>query len=121
MISSSSAPAPTPALLSPPSSLVTTITPAALSFLAIYNPSLGPTDETVHDQIVFYTSRKGNVVTSNDKLRQIGLAQGIVEFARYVNYVSEAPTRLTQTQWLFEEQKSKLYRDSKVEDSHVGD
>lgn len=109
MISSSSASAPAlptptaPHPLPPPSSLVTTITPAALSSLAIYNPSLGPTDETVHDQIVFYTSRKGNAVTSNDKLRQIGLAQGIVEFARYVSYVSEAPTWLTRTKRLFKE------------------
>ncbi|KAG0136567.1 hypothetical protein HOY82DRAFT_550301 [Tuber indicum] len=73
---------PLPAPLPPPSSLVPTVSPATLSSLAIYNPSLGPTDETVHDQIVFYTSRRGNAVTANDRLRQIGLAQGVVEFAR---------------------------------------
>ncbi|KAI9773921.1 MAG: hypothetical protein M1840_006147 [Geoglossum simile] len=73
------------------------VTPAQLSFLAIYNPSLGNTDETLHDQIVFYWSRKngphkrqGNhtdegaegVEDRNEKLRRIGLAQGMVEFAR---------------------------------------
>ncbi|RPA91252.1 hypothetical protein L873DRAFT_1819732 [Choiromyces venosus 120613-1] len=80
--SSSNAVNPPPAPLPPPSSLVPTISPAILSSLAIYNPSLGPTDETVHDQIVFYTSRRRNTITANDRLRQIGLAQGVVEFAR---------------------------------------
>ncbi|KAH0613266.1 uncharacterized protein H6S33_009646 [Morchella sextelata] len=79
--SASNATAHAPPHLPPPSSLVTTITPAALSSLAIYNPSLGPTEKSVHDQIVFYTSRKGPV-SSDTKLREIGLAQGIVEFAR---------------------------------------
>ncbi|KAK6359552.1 hypothetical protein TWF696_000705 [Orbilia brochopaga] len=58
----------------------TSITPASLSYLAIYNPSLGPTDETLPDQIVFWTSR--SPVSQNECLRQIGLAQGIVEFSR---------------------------------------
>ncbi|KAF3923452.1 hypothetical protein ABW21_db0207512 [Orbilia brochopaga] len=58
----------------------TSITPASLSYLAIYNPSLGPTDETLPDQIVFWTSRLP--VSQNECLRQIGLAQGIVEFSR---------------------------------------
>ncbi|OJD18896.1 hypothetical protein AJ78_01151 [Emergomyces pasteurianus Ep9510] len=76
------------------------VVPAQLSFLAIYNPSLGSTDETLGDQIVFYYSRKGNTrpsrstqhrrsqrgasdaVDSNEKLRQIGLAQGMVSFAK---------------------------------------
>jgi hypothetical protein len=66
-----------------PSSLVPTVTPASLSSLAIYNPSLGPTDETLLNQLVFYTSRLGNAaVSENEKLRQIGLAQGIAEFSR---------------------------------------
>lgn len=70
----------------PPSSLVPTITPARLSTLAIYNPSLGPTDETLSDQIVFFTTSRTSAGTAeNDKLRQIGLAQGVVEFARYVH------------------------------------
>ncbi|KAF8544076.1 hypothetical protein BDD12DRAFT_817892 [Trichophaea hybrida] len=71
-----------PAPLPLPSSLVPTITPASLQSLAIYNPSLGPTDESLPDQLVFYTSRRGSAVTENEKLRQIGLAQGIAEFAR---------------------------------------
>ncbi|RDL37940.1 uncharacterized protein BP5553_05373 [Venustampulla echinocandica] len=77
--------------------------PAQLGFLAIYNPSLGTTDETVADQIVYYTSqdhqdrkrRKQRVADAstqaakdaanqsrNKQLRRIGLAQGMVEFGK---------------------------------------
>lgn len=75
------------------------IVPAQLSFLAIYNPSLGPTDETFPEQVVFWYSRtakerrkSGKHGTEantdrelsddeNEKLRQIGLAQGMANFA----------------------------------------
>lgn len=73
------------------------VVPAQLSFLAIYNPLLGPTDETLSDQIVFYTSAspQQNLASSvetdveqykdewNGRLRHIGLAQGMVSFARW--------------------------------------
>lgn len=59
----------------------TSISPASLYSLAIYNPSLGATDETLPDQVVFWTSR--TPTSQNDCLRQIGLAQGIVEFSRF--------------------------------------
>ena len=75
------------------------VIPAQLSFIAIYNPSLGNTDETLHEQIVYYhhakakqsgtTRQPENDRTSeesrnieNEKLRQIGLAQGMVEFSK---------------------------------------
>nr|POE85482.1 hypothetical protein CFP56_43798 [Quercus suber] len=78
------------------------IQPAQLAFLAIYNPTLGPTDESFPEQLVFYYSRtaaKGRRdpkrrrtndqqtdellrAEENEKLRQIGLAQGMVNFAR---------------------------------------
>ncbi|RAK98385.1 uncharacterized protein BO80DRAFT_495617 [Aspergillus ibericus CBS 121593] len=74
------------------------VIPAQLSFLTIYNPRLGPTDETIRDQVVFYTSRsvrsrrrEGSLADDddhgsndrwNERLRQIGLAQGMVGFAR---------------------------------------
>lgn len=80
------------------------VVPAQLSFLAIYNPTLGPTDETFPDQLVFWYSRaaseskatqkragsKGDAQSradelreeENERLRQIGLAQGMVDFAR---------------------------------------
>lgn len=75
------------------------VTPAQLGFLAIFNPSLGNTDDTIDDQIVYYAS----VATQNSKrnkrnrtrptdgiaqkerherLRQIGLAQGMASFSR---------------------------------------
>ena len=80
----------------------TRVVPAQLAFLAIYNPSLGPTDETFAKQCVFWYSRAAQEARSsskksvrstagvddaaredeNEKLRQIGLAQGMVNFAR---------------------------------------
>ena len=76
----------------------TGIVPACLSFLAIYSPLLSNSEESLHDQIVYYYSRadgnsKGRRSVSNteseqenqernEQLRQIGLAQGMVEFAR---------------------------------------
>jgi len=68
------------------------VVPAQLGFLAIYNPSLGTTDETLSDQIVYYTSKdsrsrgrkEGDVSKEelNERLRQIGLAQGMVDFGK---------------------------------------
>ncbi|KAK8053686.1 hypothetical protein PG996_012987 [Apiospora saccharicola] len=88
----------------PPASVV----PAQLGFLAIFNPSLGTTDDTIDDQIVYYASvdahnsaappaaprrrnrasRNGRPTEAlspeerNERLRQIGLAQGMIEFSR---------------------------------------
>ncbi|QDS76323.1 hypothetical protein FKW77_002542 [Venturia effusa] len=73
------------------------VVPAQLSFLAIYNPSLGITDDTFENQILFWWSkasrdRKRSASNpqlanqtqeqENEKLRQIGLAQGMVDFAK---------------------------------------
>jgi hypothetical protein len=93
------------------------VVPAHLSYLAIYNPSLGPTDETLGDQIVFYYSRRYEAEVErrrkekhdaknedsdtstgelrhhpdtateeereqNERLRQVGLAQGMVDFVK---------------------------------------
>ncbi|KAI0522005.1 hypothetical protein F5B22DRAFT_594963 [Xylaria bambusicola] len=75
------------------------VVPAQLGFLAIFNPSLGATDETIDDQIVYYASvntqsqkrrhrSRGKPTADisqeerNERLRQIGLAQGMVEFSR---------------------------------------
>lgn len=79
--------------------MIPRVVPAQLSFLAIYNPSLGPSDETLHDQIVFYYSKAARAAAKtqgdksrasldlrdqqNEQLRQVGLAQGMVGFARY--------------------------------------
>jgi hypothetical protein len=77
------------------------VVPAQLGFLAIYNPSLGTTDDTLENQIVYYSSPESQGDRSlqkgisdaktiqdaireqnNERLRQIGLAQGMVEFGR---------------------------------------
>lgn len=86
---------PPPAASPPPPSII----PAQLGFLAIYNPSLGTSDDTLDDQILYYASV--TTLTSgagssrrrrpapppsrderNQRLRHIGLAQGMVEFGR---------------------------------------
>ncbi|KAI4652458.1 hypothetical protein J4E93_002660 [Alternaria ventricosa] len=80
------------------STAVPKVVPAQLSFLAIYNPSLGTSDETFHQQIVFYYSKAAKTRSKlkdgdtereeqlreqeNEKLRQVGLAQGMVGFAK---------------------------------------
>ncbi|GIK06863.1 hypothetical protein Aspvir_002515 [Aspergillus viridinutans] len=95
-----------------PDSDLTSVVPAQLSCLAIYNPLLGPTDETIGDQVVFYTSRTersrrnersagGNDDTKfteaqNERLRQIGLAQGMVSFAR--NFSEGKPVDYVETE-----------------------
>lgn len=77
----------------------TGVTPASLSFLAIYNPSLSNNDENLQDQIVYFYSQNednrkshglsGEAVAErsreelNERLRHIGLAQGMVEFAKW--------------------------------------
>jgi len=61
-----------------------------LSSFYIYNPSLGKTDETIHEQLLFHYSPSENAAKRSTadfselhkQLRAIGLAQGIVEFAR---------------------------------------
>ena len=80
------------------------IIPAQLSFLAIYNPTFATSEENLQDQILFYTSRatlKSDATSrshagpneedrgeeaqqkeQNERLRQIGLAQGMVVFAK---------------------------------------
>jgi len=77
----------------------TATVPAQVGFLTIYNPSLGTTDETIDEQIVYYASvntqsqrrrhrSRGKPTANisqeerNERLRQIGLAQGMVEFSR---------------------------------------
>jgi hypothetical protein len=80
-----------------PSPLPVGIVPAQLGFLAIYSPGLGTSDETVGDQIVYYASaasakqrrRHGSSAAPdvsreerNERLRQVGLAQAMVDFGR---------------------------------------
>ena len=76
----------------------TGIFPACLAFLTIYNPALSVNDENLHDQIVYYHSGSSESQAGrkdpddvrpetrheelNERLRQIGLAQGMIEFAK---------------------------------------
>ena len=75
------------------------VIPAEVGFLAIYNPSLGTNDETIQNQTVYYYSQESRRKSrdrsedpsreqSNEQLRQIGLAQGMVEFSRNFSHGS---------------------------------
>jgi hypothetical protein len=80
------------------STAIPKVVPAQLSFLAVYNPSLGTRDETFHQQVVFYYAKAAKARSKlshadaqaaqelreqeNEKLRQVGLAQGMVGFAK---------------------------------------
>ena len=87
------------------SAAIAKVVPAQLSFLAIYNPAFGQTDETAHDQIFYYFAKRdldkqrkhGDAQAGrskgasedesvddahNERLRQVGLARGMVEFAK---------------------------------------
>ena len=89
------------------------VIPAQLAFLAIYNPAFGDTDETAYEQIFYYYSRLDKTLENqsgqgashfdgaggskpegkqdraktqeevrNEHLRKVGLARGMVEFAK---------------------------------------
>jgi hypothetical protein len=69
------------------------VTSPCLSSFYIYNPLLGRSDETAHEQLIFHYSinadkgsSEGNSTTKSSnlhrELRAIGLAQGIVQFAK---------------------------------------
>lgn len=90
-----------------------TSTQAFLSSFYIYNPSLGKTDSTVHDQLIFHYSApptdkipspKSSTLDSSSatgqdldkQLRAVGLAQGIVEFARA--FSPDSPVQEVRTQ-----------------------
>jgi hypothetical protein len=77
-----------------------------LSSFYIYNPSLGQSDASVHEQLIFHYSPEA---TNSDnpsstpssrqldtQLRAIGLAQGIVQFARA--FSPDEPLREVRTQ-----------------------
>lgn len=71
----------------------------SLSYFTIFNPSLGPDEETLSNQLLFYTSAGTSDLDS--QLRNIGLIQGIVEFGRSfasdgaepVNFIKSKHTR----------------------------
>ncbi|KAI8817399.1 uncharacterized protein EV422DRAFT_570739 [Fimicolochytrium jonesii] len=51
--------------------------PPSLVYLAIFNPSLAPKDETALEQICLFHP---NTTPQNEKARQVGLAQALVNF-----------------------------------------
>ena len=73
------------------------VAPANLSFFTIFSPALSSSDDNLEDQILYYYSSQNDRKTNqtnfdhdveNERLRQIGLAQGMVEFAKWANVLS---------------------------------
>jgi len=79
-----------------------TVKPACLDFLTIFNPAFGIDEASQRDQILFYYSAAGESVEEeritvldqddlqekqNERLRQVGLAQGLIAFARYIYHL----------------------------------
>ena len=58
--------------------------PPSLSYFCVYNPSFGPAEDSQKEQLLYYTSK--NTVPVDVKIRQVGLAQGLVNFTRFVIY-----------------------------------
>ncbi|KAI9316693.1 hypothetical protein BX666DRAFT_2041427 [Dichotomocladium elegans] len=54
-------------------------TPPMLSYFCVYNPTLGQTEENTKDQILYYTAK--TVVPADVKMKQVGLAQALVNFS----------------------------------------
>ncbi|KAI8148611.1 hypothetical protein BJV82DRAFT_270421 [Fennellomyces sp. T-0311] len=54
-------------------------TPPTLSYFCVYNPSLAQSEENPKDQILYYTAQK--VVPADVKMKQVGLAQALVNFS----------------------------------------
>ena len=54
-------------------------TPPTLSYFCVYNPSLAQSEENTKDQILYYTAKK--VVPADVKMKQVGLAQALVNFS----------------------------------------
>ncbi|KAK9454095.1 hypothetical protein V1511DRAFT_512046 [Dipodascopsis uninucleata] len=57
-----------------------TVTSPSLSYFCIFNPTYCYSDETLRDQLFFYTS-KAEHVSEDEQIRKVGLIQGIISFA----------------------------------------
>ena len=75
----------------------TGVVPASLAFLAIYNPSLSKSDDSLHDEIVYFfespqdelkernlsgaKQTKPDQDKKNKQMRSVGLAQAMIQFS----------------------------------------
>ncbi|KAK9375366.1 uncharacterized protein V1513DRAFT_430975 [Lipomyces chichibuensis] len=73
---------------------MTTVTPPSLSYFCVFNPTYCYNDETLQDQIFFYTSRT-DPVSADEQLRKVGLIQGIISFAS--DFSNRKPVEIIDT------------------------
>ncbi|KAK9463155.1 uncharacterized protein V1516DRAFT_672117 [Lipomyces oligophaga] len=74
--------------------MTTTVTPPSLSYFCIFNPTFCYDDDTLLDQIFFFTSRS-DIVSSDEQLRKVGLIQGIISFAS--DFSNRKPVEIVDT------------------------
>lgn len=67
----------------------------SLSYFTIFNPSLGPDEDTLSNQLLFYTSSTTSDLDS--QLRNIGLVQGILEFGRSFSGAGAEPVNVIKS------------------------
>lgn len=67
----------------------------SLDYFCIYNPDLGKDESTLENQIVFYYGLDEDAKDVGKQLRQIGLAQGMIEFAR--GFADDQPVSHVET------------------------
>ncbi|KAK9389596.1 hypothetical protein V1515DRAFT_530670 [Lipomyces mesembrius] len=73
---------------------MTTVTPPSLSYFCVFNPTYCYSDETLQDQIFYYTSR-AEPVSADEQLRKVGLIQGIISFAS--DFSNRKPVEIIDT------------------------
>ena len=112
------------------------VIPAHLDLLSIYSPALGLIENNEKDQILFYYSAAQDIESKshrqddepardreqedNEQLRQVGLAQGIVTFAKLVYDHSHPSSNIDHDfQNLLQRRKRRICRDREA--SHCFD
>ncbi|KAK9466922.1 hypothetical protein V1512DRAFT_156880 [Lipomyces arxii] len=73
---------------------MTSVTAPSVSYFCIFNPTYCYSDETLGDQIFYFTS-KADTVSDDEQLRKVGLIQGIISFAS--DFSSGKPVEIIDT------------------------
>ncbi|RIB22322.1 hypothetical protein C2G38_2174288 [Gigaspora rosea] len=101
-----------------PSSYGSVAVPPSLNHFAIYNPTFGPTEETQQDQLLYYVAKK--TVPMDVKMRQIGLAQGLINFTRAFSPIKACENVHTQkNRMVFHEPEKDYWIYVSIELGHI--
>ncbi|CAG8724913.1 4820_t:CDS:10, partial [Gigaspora rosea] len=105
-------------IMETPSSYGSVAVPPSLNHFAIYNPTFGPTEETQQDQLLYYVAKK--TVPMDVKMRQIGLAQGLINFTRAFSPIKACENVHTQkNRMVFHEPEKDYWIYVSIELGHI--